>query len=125
ALPNVGAQEVELSRVVPGQAGTVVAMEDVALPTGRPVDQLVDHGRVRPIEVTVLNPHGERAPRTEVGARERVAGERGPGALYEPVRMLFDPPGIEGRMVGHHVGRQPDPVPLGRGPQRSERRLAA
>ena len=73
-LPDRGLGEVELGRVVPGEARAVVAVVDVAPLAGLPVAPLEHHGRVAVVPVVVLEPDLDALVLGEVLAAERVAG---------------------------------------------------
>ena len=60
-------QEVELGRVVPREARAVVAVVDVALVAGLPIEALEDDGRVAVVPVVVL----EDDPDARVGRQVR------------------------------------------------------
>ena len=90
-LADVSLEVVELCRVIPGEARAVIAVVDVADLTGRLVDALEDHRRVRRVPVVVLDLDDHAVVRREVRARERVGLEGREGRRDEVLRVLHDP----------------------------------
>ena len=114
-LAHLGDQVVELSGVVPGGGGPVVAVVDVAHPPLFPVHVLEDDRRVALVPVAVLDEEADASVAGEVRAGELVIGIGGVVELDEPVRMLQYPLGVEPGVVGDHVAGQTD-APLGAAP---------
>ena len=106
-------QVVELRRVVPGKAGAVVAVIDVASLATLPVAPLEDHGSIRLVEIMVLNFYFDAPVVGEIGAVKAIGriGRLRPGD--EPIRMLYHPGRVNAHVVGHHVAGQANSVPVG------------
>ena len=101
-------QVVELRRVVPREAGAVVAVIDVTQVSGAAVAALKDHGRVRLVVVVALDANldvriGGKVRATEIVSRVRLVRTRN-----EPVGMLGHPGRVNAHVVGHHVTGQAD-----------------
>ena len=101
-------QEVQLRRVVPGHAGAVVAVIDVAHVAGRIVHALKDYRSVAVLPVAVLDAYRDALVVAQVTAGIGIDRERRLVDLQEPVWMLDDPARIDAHVVGHHVARQTD-----------------
>ena len=106
---DVGAEVVELGRVVPGEARPVVAVIDVALRAGRAVGALEDDRGVRPVPVVVLEDDGDPLVPGQVGAAEAVRREGRRRQAEEPIGVLDDPAGVDAHVVGDHVAGEADP----------------
>ena len=90
-LPNVGPDEVELGRVVPGEARAVVAVVDVALVAGPAIRPLEDDRGVGVVPVVILEDDGHPLVRREVRSAEGVGREWRPWQREEPVGVLHHP----------------------------------
>jgi hypothetical protein len=118
-------QVVELRRVVPGHAGAVVAVVDVADVAGPGVGTLEYDGRVRGVPVVILDLDRDPLVVGQVAAGERVRRVGRVGQLQEPVRMLDDPARVDAHVVGHHVRAEADAARGAAAAQLLERLLAA
>ena len=105
-------QVVELRGIVPGKAGAVVAVIDVAGFASLAVAALEDHGGVGLLEVVILDFDLDAPVMGEIGTIEAVGGIGRVRARDEPLRMLDDPGRIDAHVVGHHVAGQADAVPI-------------
>ncbi len=104
--------EVQLRGVVPGEAGAVVAVVDVAALARPAVAPLEDDGGVGVVPVVVLEADLDAVVLAQVLAAEPVGGVGGLGQGDEPLRVLDHPARVDAHVVGHHVRRQPDaPLP--------------
>ncbi len=104
---------VELGGVVPGEAGAVVAVIDVAGFAGGLVAAAEDDGGVGLGVVVILDFDFDAAVGGEVGAFEAVGRVGGFPAGDEPLGMLDDPGRIDAHVVGNHVAGQADAVVVG------------
>ena len=102
-LADIGLGVVELGGVVPGEAGAVVAVVDVAGGSVAMVAQAEGDGGVGLVVVVVFDFDFDAAVGREVGPGEAVDGERAVPARDEPVGMLDDPGRVDAHVVGHHV----------------------
>ncbi len=109
--PGLGIEKIDLRRVVPSHAGSVVAVINIPNGSAPAVETFEDHRRVASGIVVVLDPEADRRVLGEVGAVEAVAGKGAAVAADEKLGSLPDPGGIEARMVGHHVGGQTNTPP--------------
>ena len=73
-LAHLGIQVVQLCRVVPGIAGAVVAVINVARVAGPTVQPAKHHGRVGAIVVVIFDLDLHPAVVGQIGAIERVGG---------------------------------------------------
>ena len=103
-----GVQVVELRRVIPGKAGAVVAVIDVARLAGPLVAAAEDHGRVGLLVVVISILISTRPSLREVRPFKAVGGIGRIRAGHEPLRMLDHPWRIDAHVVRHHVAGQPD-----------------
>ncbi len=110
-LAHRAAQVVELRRVVPGEAGAVVAVVDVLPVAGPLVAAQKDHGRVGLLVVVVLDLDLDAIVPRQVRAVEGVSRVGRVVAGEEPLRMVDDPGRVDAHVVGHHVARQANAVP--------------
>ena len=104
---------VELRGVVPGKAGAVVAVVDVAGFAAGFVAAAKDDGGIGLLEVVVFDLDFDAAVVGEIGAVEAVGGIGRLAAGDEPVGMLDDPGRIDAHVVGHHVAGQANAVVVG------------
>ncbi len=110
-FPRLGVEEVYLRRVVPGHAGAVVAVVDVADLARPPVLALEHHGGVAAGIVVVFQPDPHVGIFREVGAVEGIRWEGAMVGADEEVGSFPDPCRVNAGMVGHHVGGQADAPP--------------
>ena len=118
-------QVVELRGVVPGKAGAVVAVIDVAGLAAGAVAAAEDHGGVGLLKVVVFNLDLHAPVVGEIGTVEAVGGI---GRLWpgdEPLRVLDHPGRIDAHVVGHHVAGQANAMPVSAVAQIDVGRLAA
>ena len=122
-------QVVELRRVVPGKAGAVVAVIDVARFAAGLVAAAEDHRGVGLLEVVVLDLDLDAPVVREIGPVEAVGRIGRIRARDEPLRMLDHPGRVDAHVVGHHVAGQAHAVMVGavaqsrcRPPRRPDRR---
>ena len=123
-LAGVGVEVVELGRVVPGHGGAVVAVVDVALLARGVVHPLEDDRGVAVVVVVVFQEDADAGVVAEVGPVEGVVGEGAVGQAEETVGVFDDPSGVDGHVVGDHVGGQADAPPPRPFPQVGQRGLA-
>ena len=112
-LAHRGIQVVELGGVVPGKAGAVVAVVDVAGLAGLAVAALEDDGGIGLLVVVVFDLDLDARVVGEIGTVEAVGGIGRVAARDEPVGMLDDPGRVDAHVVGHHVAGQADAAPVG------------
>ena len=124
-LADGGIQVVELRGVVPGKAGAVVAVVDVAGFAAGFVAAAKDDGGVGLLEVVVFDLDFDAAVVGEIGAVEAVGGIGRFPAGDEPVGMLDDPGRVDAHVVGHHVAGQANAVMVGAIAEVDVGRLAA
>ena len=105
-------QVVELRRVVPGKAGAVVAVINVASLAALQVAAAEDHRGVRLIIIMVLDLDLHARVTREIGAVETVDRVGRLRARDKPVRVLDHPRRIDAHVVGNHVAGQPNAVPV-------------
>ena len=108
-----GIEVVELRGVIPGEAGAVVAVIDVAGFAGGLVAAAEDDGRVGLGEVVVFDFDFNAAVGGNVGALKAVGGIGRLPAGDEPLGMFDDPGRIDAHVIGHHVAGEPDAVMVG------------
>jgi hypothetical protein len=118
-------QVVELRRVVPGKAGAVVAVVDVACLAAGLVAPAKNHGGVGLIEVVVLDFDFDAPIVRKIGPIVAVGRIRRVLARDEPIRMLDDPGRVDAHVVGHHVAGQAHAVVVGAVAKSDVGRLAA
>ena len=104
----LGKEIVELSGVVPGHAGTVVAVIDVPHLPRIKVATLEHHGGIALTIVMILKVNAHTGDVGQVRAVEGVHGEGAVGQLHEPVGVLDDPFAVDPDVIGHHVAGQAD-----------------
>ena len=124
-LAHGGIQVVELRGVVPGKAGAVVAVVDVAGLAGGFVAAAKDDGGVGLLEVVVFDFDFDAAVAGEIGTVEAVGGIGRVPARDEPLGMLDDPGRVDAHVVGHHVAGQAHAVAIGAVAQIDVGRFAA
>ncbi len=103
-------QEVELRRVVPGHARTVVPVVNVDLVAGPVVDAFEDHGSVSPVVIAVLEVDTHAVVAAEIGTGERIGGEGTVLERDESIGMIDHPMRVDAHMVGDHITRQTNPA---------------
>jgi hypothetical protein len=111
-LAHRGIQVVELRGVVPRKAGAVVAVIDEARFSAGAVAAAKDHGRIGLLVVVVFDLDLHARIAGEIGAFKAV---RRIGRILprdEPLRMLDHPRRIDAHVIGHHVARKPDSMPI-------------
>ena len=118
-------QVVELRRVVPGKAGAVVAVVDVAGFAALQVAAAEDHRGVRLLIVVVLDLDLHARVTREVGAVKAVNRIGRIWPRDEPFRLLDHPRRIDAHVVGNHVAGQPNTVQVSAVAQIRVSRLAA
>ena len=107
-LAHVGLQVVQLRRVVPGEAGAVIAVVDVARLAAALVDALEDDRGIGGVPVVILELDDHAVIGREVLTAEGVGLEGWVGRGDEALRVFDHPARIDAHVVGHHVGRQAD-----------------
>ena len=107
-LAHGGIQVVELGGIVPGKAGAIVAVIDVAGLATLAVAALEDHGGIGLLVVVAFDLDLDARVGRKVGTIEVVGGIRQVRARDEPVGMLDDPGRIDAHVVGHHVTGEAD-----------------
>ena len=118
-------QVVELRGVVPGKAGAVVAVIDVAGFAAGFIATAKDHGGIGLVVIVILDLEFNAAVVGEIGSFEGVGGIGRIGAGDEPLGVLNDPGRIDAHVVGHHVAGQSDPMVIGAVAQGDVGRFAA
>ena len=124
-LAHGSIQIVELRGVVPGKAGAVVAVIDVARFAGGLVATPEDHGGIGLLVVVVFDLDLDAAVVREIGSVEGVGGIGRIPARDKPLRVLDDPGRVNAHVVGHHVAGQSYPMPIAAVAQVDVRGLAA
>ena len=112
-LADSSVQVVELRGIVPGEAGAVVSVIDVAGFTAGFVAAAEDDRSIGLLEVVILNFDFDAAIVREIRAVEGVGGVGRVLAGDEPVGMLDYPGRIDAHVVGHHVAGEANAVMIG------------
>src|SRR5665213_384082 len=104
---------VELRGVIPGEAGAVVAVIDVADFAGGLVATLKDYGSIGLLEVVVFNLDFDASVGGKIRSVETVGRIWRVVARNEPLRMFDNPGRVDAHVVRHHVAGQSDTVAVG------------
>ena len=115
ALPGFRIEEIDLSGVVPGHGGSVVAVIDVPLVPGVGVEPLEGNRCVRFIVVVIFDINRDPGILGEVFSGIGIPGEWRKGELDKPVGMICHPFGVDAGMVRDHIACKPytsSPAPL-------------
>src|ERR1700761_1591461 len=113
-FPGSRVQVIELGGVIPGKAGAVIAVIDVAGVTCPLVTAPEDHGGVVLLVIMIVDLDLYPPVTRKVRSLKTIGGLRAIGTGHEPLRMLDDPAGIDAHVVGNHNAGEPDT--LGEGP---------
>src|SRR6185437_15412957 len=120
-----GVEVIELGGIVPGKAGAVVSVIDVAGFAGPQIATAEDDGRVGLLEVVVFDFDLDPPVVRKVWSVEAVGRVGRFGAGDKPLRVLDDPGRIDTHVVGDHVACQSDTEAGGAVAEVDKGRLAA
>ncbi len=108
SLPRFRVKKIQLCRIVPGHAGAVVAVIDVAHLTGMSVHPFENYGGVAVIPVAVFYVKTDTSVFGKIGTVKTVSRVGWLGKGKKAVRMICYPFGIQPHVIGHHIARQAD-----------------
>ena len=101
-------QKIDLRRIVPRHAGTVVSVVDIAHVSGMVIDPLKDDGAVGFGIIMIFEVDADPPVARKILAVERVLREGAILPLDEEVGLFDDPFRIHAGVIRHHVGCKTD-----------------
>jgi len=102
-------QIVQLSRIVPGHAGSVVAMIDETGSTGVVVVMFEYHSCISAGVVMIFQVDANARTFGEIRSIELISREGRLICLDEPIRVVIDPVRVDCHVIRDHIAGEPDP----------------
>src|SRR5215213_6253279 len=93
-LAHLGAEIIKLGSVVPGHAGAVVAMVNIALLAGPAIDALEYYRRIAAIVIMIFEIDSDSLIPRKIGPVEAIRGVRAMWHREKPVGMLDHPAAV-------------------------------